>query len=778
MFKVRDYSISKKLTWMNMLVSSVALLLACAAFVAYDAITFRAAMVRSLSIQAQIIGSNSVSALVFNDSHSAETTLSALKAAPNILSAEIYTPEGQPFVGYWRNQKSQFALLPEIPRGQTEVHWFKDGQLVLARQIVFQGKPAGSVLIQSDTKELVNRLQRYAAIVAVVLSACLVAALLISSGFRRAIAEPIVHLAEIARIISTDKNYSVRADNPGGKDEVATLVESFNEMLLQIQQRDLALRETQEHLNLALKSSGVGTWSWDVPNNKVVWDDYIHPLFGLKPNTFPGKYEDFLSLVHPDERERAAREVAESVEKDASYDTEFRVVWPDGSIRVLGSRGKLYRDEDGKAVRLTGVCWDMTARKRAEEQIRELNESLERRIAERTAELTDANDQLRQEIINRKRIAEELEASEEKFRNLAASAGDAILSADSQGNIIYFNRVAEQIFSYSSEEIIGQSLTVLMPERFRDAHRQGLGRFLRTGEARVIGKTVELAGRRKDATEFPLEVSLSSWKTREGVFFTGILSDITERKRAEDALERHRSDLARSNAELAAANKELESFSYSVSHDLRAPLRSIDGFSQALLEDCADRLDDQGKDHLNRIRVATQRMGVLIDDLLNLSRITRSEMHMKRLDISALACSIVAEIQKTQPERRVQFKIEDGLETVADPGLLQNVLENLLGNAWKFTSKRESACIEFGETHLNGASAYFVRDDGAGFDPAHADRLFGAFQRLHAMTEFPGTGVGLATVQRIVHRHGGRIWADSAVDRGATFYFTLAEMPS
>jgi light-regulated signal transduction histidine kinase (bacteriophytochrome) len=169
---------------------------------------------------------------------------------------------------------------------------------------------------------------------------------------------------------------------------------------------------------------------------------------------------------------------------------------------------------------------------------------------------------------------------------------------------------------------------------------------------------------------------------------------------------------------------------------------------------------------------------LLIDDLLNLSRVTRAEIHPGKLDISALARSIAAELQKTQPERRMEFRIEDGLETTADARLLRLVLENLLGNAWKFTSKHPAARIEFGETDLNGARAYFVRDDGAGFDPAYAGKLFGAFQRLHAVTEFPGTGVGLATVQRIIHRHGGRVWAEGAVERGATFYFTLAETPS
>ncbi len=244
--------------------------------------------------------------------------------------------------------------------------------------------------------------------------------------------------------------------------------------------------------------------------------------------------------------------------------------------------------------------------------------------------------------------------------------------------------------------------------------------------------------------------------------------EIEERKRVE-------SQIQGMNTELLAANKELEAFSYSVSHDLRAPLRGIDGFSLALLEDYADKLDADGKDYLHRVRAATQRMGILIDDLLGLSRVTRTEMRLERADLGAIARSVAEELQKAQPERRAEFRIEEGLEAFADSHLIRIALENLLGNAWKFTSKRETARIEFGRTDGEGWFTYHVRDNGAGFNPAYADRLFGAFQRLHDKNDFPGTGVGLATVQRIIHRHGGRIWAESAVEKGATFYFTLLE---
>jgi signal transduction histidine kinase len=225
--------------------------------------------------------------------------------------------------------------------------------------------------------------------------------------------------------------------------------------------------------------------------------------------------------------------------------------------------------------------------------------------------------------------------------------------------------------------------------------------------------------------------------------------------------------------QLEAANKELEAFSYSVSHDLRAPLRSIDGFSQALFEDYADKLDAQGRDDLQRVRGASQRMAQLIDDLLELSRVTRGQINRQTVDLSALARTIAAELHNSEPEREVEFAVAEGLSASCDPRLLRIVLENLLRNAWKFTGNHQRARIEFGRSHSNGQSAYFVRDDGAGFDMAYADKLFGAFQRLHAMTEFNGTGIGLATVQRIIRRHGGQVWAEGQVEQGATFYFTL-----
>ncbi len=227
------------------------------------------------------------------------------------------------------------------------------------------------------------------------------------------------------------------------------------------------------------------------------------------------------------------------------------------------------------------------------------------------------------------------------------------------------------------------------------------------------------------------------------------------------------------NQQLKAANQELEAFSYSVSHDLRAPLRSIDGFSQALLEDYPDKLDEQGRNYLARVRAATQRMAELIDDMLQLSRVTRAEIRQETVDLSALADSVVADLRRAEPQRQVEVAIQSGLQAEGDAKLLRIALVNLLSNAWKFTGRQPAARIELGVQDTGSERAFYVRDNGVGFDMAYADKLFGAFQRLHAMSEFPGTGIGLATVQRIINRHGGRVWAEAAVNQGATFFFAL-----
>ncbi|HEV3482598.1 MAG TPA: PAS domain S-box protein [Candidatus Acidoferrales bacterium] len=363
---------------------------------------------------------------------------------------------------------------------------------------------------------------------------------------------------------------------------------------------------------------------------------------------------------------------------------------------------------------------------------------------------------------------------EQMFRTLLESAPDAMVIVNDVGRIQMINAQTEKLFGYSREELIGQPVERLMPDRFRSQHihhRQGYSQSPRT---RAMGVGLDLYGQRKNGTEFPIEISLSPIETVGGTLVASAIRDVTDRRLAEEALESNRNALAQSNGQLIAANKELEAFSYSVSHDLRAPVRHIDGFARLLSETYGEQMPQQVRHYLERIIAAAEHMGRLVDSLLNLARIGRKELiRQEAVSLGDLVRRAVSDFSSETEERGIEWRIQALPVVTCDPGLLTLVFSNLLSNALKFTRAVKHPVIQVG-TQVNGARAtIFVRDNGVGFDSRYADKLFGVFQRLHREEDFEGTGIGLATVQRIIQRHGGEVWAESTPGQATTFYFTL-----
>jgi PAS domain S-box-containing protein len=1127
-FRFRDYSIPKKLTWMNMVVSAAALALACSAFIAYDLISFRKAMERNLSIQAQIVGANSVSALLFDDPHAAEKTLSALAAAPSIVSAGIYTPDGQLFAAYWRDHESRGGSLPAIGSAPMQFSWLKGRQIAVVRPILFQGKLTGTVFIRSDVRELIDRLKRYVIIVACVLLASLLAALLTSSILRRAIADPILSLAETARRVSRERVYSVRAPTTENRDELAVLIGTFNEMLAQIQERDTALRSEiggREHAlkevadqKFALDQHAIvattdvqGTityvndkfcaiskysreellgqnhrilnsryhppeffkqmyyaiangkvWHGEIKNQakggSIYWvDTTIVPFMSAegKPQQYVAiraditerkraeeavkeslatsqaalkeladqkfaldehaivattdvhgtityvndkfcaisKYsrEELLgqnhrvlnSRHHPPEffkqmyyaiangkvwhgeirnqakdgsiywvdttivpfmsaegkpqqyvairaditeRKRAEAELNESQErfrllldgvKDyAIYmlDPEGNVIsWNAGAMRIKGYKSEeilgkhfscFYTAEDrqsGKPARelkeavsqgrfeeqmwrvrkdgsvfwasivitpmyddhgslrgFSKVARDITDRKAAEEALHEqaqmLNsaqvfardmenrvvfwprgaeklygftaqeamgvvshklfhtqfpeplETVEKKLFETgawdgelihrkrdgsTVVVTSAwvlqrNHQgqpvrileTNTDITERKRAEAALHESQTRLNGIIESATDAILTIDGQHRVVLFNAAAEKMFGCPSGEALGQSVERFLPQRFRAQHSGHIRRFAETGVTnRSMGALGALWAVRANGEEFQIEASISQVEAGAEKLFTVILRDVTQQKAAEHEIHRLNEELehrvVQRTAQLEAANKELEAFAYSISHDLRAPLRHISGFARILTEDFGPALPDDAQHHLQRIEQGAGRMGQLVDELLSLTRVGRQTLAIQVTALGSIVKDVMTMLEPEIQGRQVEWKIADLPFVECDPTLMRQVFQNLISNALKYSRPRSPAVIDIGQCERDKQRVIFVRDNGVGFSMRYADKLFGVFQRLHRAEDFEGTGVGLATVHRIIQKHGGRVWAEAEIDRGATFFFTL-----
>lgn len=405
-------------------------------------------------------------------------------------------------------------------------------------------------------------------------------------------------------------------------------------------------------------------------------------------------------------------------------------------------------------------------------QVEIISESLE--FEGKQARLVLAND-----VTEKQQIARELNDNRTQIAAIIESAMDAIITIDQDQRIILFNSAAQKMFLCSREDAMGQPIERFIPHRFRDAHHHHIHTFGKTGvTSRHMGALGEISGIRSNGEEFPIEASISQVEIGGSKFFTVILRDETVRKQQEEAIHRFNEELeqrvAARTSELTLANKDLESFSYTVSHDLRAPLRAIEGFANILLEDHFDHLDAEAKRLLKVISTNIHQMSALIDDLLTFARLSRQSITINKVPMHSLAESVGFWFIRHDPRyENSELRIDPLPDAQGDQAMLKQVWQNLIGNAFKFSRGRERPIIEIGAFQRDDECIYYVRDNGVGFDPSYAHKLFGVFQRLHSAHEFEGTGVGLAIVHRIIDKHGGRIWAESALNKNAIFYFSL-----
>lgn len=486
----------------------------------------------------------------------------------------------------------------------------------------------------------------------------------------------------------------------------------------EIEVRDRRIARSREHLELALGTAEIGAWDYDLTTKKVCRTLRHDEIFGYKTMRPEWTINDLIEHLHPEDRPRLD-EIKELLRESGGFTAEARIKTAQGHERRIWARGRRLHTEDGFS-HIVGVISDITERRNAEE--------------------------------DRKRIFERIT--------------DAFIAFDRDYNFTFINRNAAELLNRRSEDLIGKNMWAEFPEGLGSGFEEAYERARKTQTPTVHEEFYGPLGSWIEIRIFPSDQGMSVY-----------VHDVTERREGQENLRRLNEALElrveERTRDLKAVNRELEAFAHSVSHDLRAPLRAIDGFSAAVIEDHSDTLNDEAIGYLRRVRRASRNMGELIDDLLRLSRVSRTEMKTDRLDLTMIAERVIERLREADPDRRIEVRITEGLTATGDEALVRSLLENLLSNAWKFTSKTENALIVLDRIERQDAELFYVRDNGAGFDMKYRDKLFNAFQRLHSPAEFDGTGIGLATVLRIVDRHGGSVDAEGEPGKGATFYFSL-----
>jgi PAS domain S-box-containing protein len=721
----RNAPVRRKLTLLAMICSVAALFVTSLSLGVYEWMYYRKSLYSHLSTLSAIAARNSAAALAFSNQDDAARGLATLQADPNILSAVLYDSRGRQFAEYRRSDWSEETPALAPLDGQTETATRLD--IVVP---VEEAKRFGSLLVRADISVIGDRLAVYAGVLVITTAISGLLALLLSGWLAKRIAAPVQALAGAAGKVQTTADYSIRVPKQED-DEFGSLTDAFNAMLARVQQNETDLYRNAERLRLALESAKIGTWDWDMVRDVVTWNERNYEIFGIDPGARITS-NVFMSQIHPDDRARVKAAIEHAASNVSDFAVEFRLARPERPSHYAACRGRFLRSTAGDPLRAVGVTIDVTERRGAELRMIE---------------------------------------SELRFRAVAERAPAMIWSCDQTLHRDYFNKTWLNFTGRPLEQELGVGWqTGMLPaDLFRWQEMVG------AAAQQLDPYTIEYRLKRADgAMRWVIETGSPRIGT-DGSFagYLGSCIDITARKENEAELEEH---VRRRTRELEVANQELESFSYSVSHDLRGPVRAIQGFAEIALEECQAGNPQAAVERLQRVIRAAERMNKLIDAFISMARISRAELTIDNVNLSKIAEDIIGFLRSAEPDREAETFVTPGLECRGDDRLLRIVLENLIGNAWKFTKRKEKARIEVGAQMQDGERVFFVRDNGAGFNRALAHKLFHAFERLHQASQFEGLGVGLSTVYRVIEKHNGRVWADAVEGEGATFFFTIPDV--